>query len=453
MTSALGRALGTVSMVTASSCLAMLAVGANGTAIMAALPSIQHDLGLDAGQVGWAVNVYLIASAACVMLGGRAADWAGPGRMAVLGLAAFAAASALIALAGSPTWLLAGRLLQGLGAAFAVPGTLAALGVATPPEGRAAAIGAWTGFLLLGFSLGPLLGGALTHLVGWRALFWGVAALLLIAAGGLAWARVPQPAAAGVVRRFDGAGFLLLAAAMVSAILALHALPRAAGDPLAFVAPLAVAAGALALLAYAERRAGDPFVPLALFGSPAFVSAIVVSAVPIACLLPLLLYFNLDAQSAQGLALTPAEAGLALLPMSAGLLTVALAAPRLLARFGPGVITGAMLLIAAASGLAAAAAAERVIVFLLSSLFLIGIGLALPYATGPRLALQAMPAGQGGQGAGLINACTFLGGSLGVTAAGIANALGGLSSVMALLGFLGLAGVVASRHAARVAPG
>jgi hypothetical protein len=139
--------------------------------------------------------------------------------------------------------------------------------------------------------------------------------------------------------------------------------------------------------------------------------------------------------------------------MSAGLLAFALAAPRLVARFGLGVITGAMLLIAVASGSAAFAAAERAFAPLLGSLFLIGVGLALPYATGPRLALQAMPTGQGGKGAGLINACTFMGGSLGVTVGGIADALGGLPSVMALLGVLALAGAVASRRTAGARPG
>jgi hypothetical protein len=139
--------------------------------------------------------------------------------------------------------------------------------------------------------------------------------------------------------------------------------------------------------------------------------------------------------------------------MSAGLLAFALAAPCLVARFGLGVITGAMLLITVASGMAGIAAAERAIVPLLGSLFLIGVGLALPYATGSRLALQAMPTGQGGQGAGLINACTFMGGSLGVTAGGIADALGGLPLVMALLGVLALAGAVASRRTAGARPG
>ena len=121
----------------------MLAVGANGTAIMAAIPTIRDDLGLDAAELEWAVNAYLIASAACIILGGKVADRAGARRVSLCGLLLFAAASAVIATAGSPMWLLAGRTLQGLGAAFAVPGTLAAVGTSSSSDRRASSIGAW----------------------------------------------------------------------------------------------------------------------------------------------------------------------------------------------------------------------------------------------------------------------------------------------------------------------
>jgi MFS family permease len=110
-----------------SSCLAMLAVGANSTAIMAALPSMRGELALSAAGVEWAVNAYLVVSAACIVLGGQAADRFGARLAAMVGLALFALASCIIALAGTQAALLAGRAVQGLAAAFAVPATLAAV--------------------------------------------------------------------------------------------------------------------------------------------------------------------------------------------------------------------------------------------------------------------------------------------------------------------------------------
>src|SRR3954465_13562478 len=98
-------------LIIGSSCLGMLAVGANGTAIMAALPTIRDDLGLNAAELARAVNAYLIASAACIILGGKVAERAGARRVSLCGLFLFAAASVVIATAGSPLGLLTSRTL------------------------------------------------------------------------------------------------------------------------------------------------------------------------------------------------------------------------------------------------------------------------------------------------------------------------------------------------------
>ena len=118
-------------MVLLASCLAMLGVGVNSTAIMAALPTMRTDFGL--GEIGtqWTINAYLVVSASCIVLGGKAADLFGARLVSIAGLALFAIASCIIALAGSEDALLAGRALQGVSAAFAVPCTLAAVGAST----------------------------------------------------------------------------------------------------------------------------------------------------------------------------------------------------------------------------------------------------------------------------------------------------------------------------------
>src|SRR5262245_47984578 len=211
-----------------SSCLAMLAVGANSTAIMAALPDMRSELSLGADGVQWAVNAYLVVSAACIVLGGDAADRFGARPATMVGLALFALASCVIASAGTQTTLLAGRALQGFAAAFAVPASLAAVDTSAAPERRAAAIGAWTGFLMLGFSIGPLVGGALTHVTGWRVIFWLNVALMLAAVAGMASARSTTARANGTQgRRADWIGFVLLAIFMVSLVSGLQAVPHA----------------------------------------------------------------------------------------------------------------------------------------------------------------------------------------------------------------------------------
>ena len=426
----------------AASCLGMLTLGINGTAIMAALPTMREELGLSAGQLEWAINAYLVVSAACIIPGGKAGDQFGARRVATAGLALFAVASIVVATAPAPALLLAGRALQGLGAALAVPGTLAAINEASAPARRASAIGAWAGFLMLGFSLGPLIGGALTHYLDWRVIFWLSGAAMLAASGGFI---VPQamrgPPSTRHAGRFDWGGFVLLAVFMTALVSALHALPTVPRTPLGFAGFGVLAAAAFVALLRLEQRVHDPLIDLSLFRQPAFVRALGLGSIAMSCILALLLFYNLNAQSPAGLSLTPVGAGLSLLPMSGGLLLVAFSAPSLVHRFGPRCsLAAGNLLIAIAAVAVAVAATGRMLVPLFFALFGIGVGLALPYATAPRLALSTLPADRAGAASGVINACTFLGGSIGVAAGAVAFAMGDLPAVMGLIAAAALVG-------------
>ncbi len=169
-------------LVLAGCYLAILSVGENSTAIMAALPAMTGGLGLGPATVEWIVNAYLLASAVFIVLGGDAADRFGARRSSTAGVALFALASLIIALAADGAMVVGARALQGVGAAFAVAGTLAAVSETASDADRGRMIGAWTGFLMLGFSIGPLVGGAVTHYAGWRVNFWLNLAVMLPAA-------------------------------------------------------------------------------------------------------------------------------------------------------------------------------------------------------------------------------------------------------------------------------
>jgi MFS family permease len=428
----------------AAACLGMLTLGANGTAIMAALPTMRPALGLSAAELEWAINAYLIVSAACIIPGGKLCDRAGARRVCLIGLALFAVSAVVVATVQVPVALLAGRALQGLAAALSVPATLAAIHEANPPEHRPSAIGAWAGFLMLGFSLGPLIGGAFTHFIDWRIIFWASGVAMLVAAGGFVGASTRSGEPKG--ERFDWPGFVLLAVFMPALLSALQALPMLTSAPLNVLGFGTLAVAACIALVKLENRIADPLIDLALFRRSVFVRAVALGAIAMGSILSLLLYYNLDAQSPAGLGLTPVGAGLSLLPMSGGLLTFAFAAPGLVRRFcARRAMIGGTLLIAAGSLAIAGAVAWQEWATLPIGLFTIGIGLALPYATAPRLALATLPADAAGAGSGLINACTFLAGSIGVSAGAIMFAIAGLSGVMGLIGCLGLLGTVLCR--------
>ncbi len=424
-----------------ATCLGMLMLGVNGTAIMAALPTMRGELRLDAAQLEWAINAYLIVSAACIIPGGKACDQAGARRVSMVGLVLFAIASVIVATAHGSAFLLTGRALQGLAAALAVPATLAAISESSSPERRASAIGAWAGFLMLGFSLGPLIGGALTHYADWRVIFWASAVSMLVAAGGFLVSESAPASRAPRRGGFDAAGFVLLAIFMAALISALNALAAAARAPVNLVGFAALAVAAFVGLLAVERRVQDPLIDLSLFADAAFVRAIAVGSIAMSCILALLLFYNLDAQSPTGLGLTPVGAGLSLLPLSGGLLIFAFSAPWLIRRFGPRrALTSGMLLIAVSSVVIAIATAGRIWAPLIVGLFAVGAGLALPYASAPRLALATLPSARAGAGSGVINACTFLAGSVGVAAGAVAFAIGGLSAALGLVALLGLLG-------------
>jgi MFS family permease len=363
-----------------SSCLAMLAVGANGTAIMAALPTMQADLFLSSVGVQWTVNAYLVASATCIVLGGQAADWFGARLAAMVGLALFGVASCIIAVADTQATVLIGRTLQGFAAAFAVPCTLAAVDGGAAPERRAQAVGAWTGFLMLGFSIGPL--GALTHITGWRVIFWLNVLLMLVALAGMASAGSATMRAVGTQgRRADWVGFILLATFMVALVFGLHEVPHAGAAPLPLVGAFVLAAAAFVLLLFVEARAEAPLVDLSFFARGGFVMGVAIGSLSMFSIMGLLLYFNLYAQSRDGLGLTALEAGASLLPLSAALLALAVLAPAVAARVGlRNALTGAMALITIASAIIGAAMAEGNLVLLSIGFLVMGIGATNPTA-------------------------------------------------------------------------
>lgn len=434
-------------MVLLASCLAVFGIGVNSTAIMAALPTMRSEFGLGVIATQWTINAYLVVSASCIVMGGKAADLFGARMASMAGLALFAIASCIIALADDEAALLAGRALQGFAAAFAVPSTLAAIGTHAAPERRAASIGAWSGALLLGFSIGPLFGGVLTHGLGWRVIFWLNIPLMCLAFAGLATGRAsPAPLGAPPDRTVDWSGLVLLATAMVSAVLALQALPQATAAPLSLILPVAITATAFTLLLKVESRTPAPLIDLSFFRRRGFVLGVSLASLSMFSIMSLLLYFNLYAQSATGLGLTALQSGAALLPLSAALLALALSVSPVTQRIGlRRTMMGCMALVAVASAIIATAASGAGILLMEIGFVVMGAGLALPYAAAPRLALSALSRQQAGQGSGIINACSFLAGSVGVAGGTIALHFAGFPGVLAMIALAGIGGSVLGR--------
>lgn len=319
-------------MVLATTVLASSLAFIDGSVVNVGLPAISRSFASHTLSLSWIVSGYLLPLSALLLLGGAAGDRFGHRRLLLSGVGLFMMASLLCAAASGLNVLLAGRVLQGVGAALLMPTSLAILGSSFEGEARGKAIGTWAAAGAAAGAIGPLIGGWLIDMVGWRSMFL----LNLPIAAGALWlgARYVEdsPSPSGSALDWSGAALATSGLAALTWGLTL-ASARGGGVGLAW---LGVLAGALVLLLFlrVEKLKGvGAMMPLALFASKTFVGLSLVTFLlygALGGLLVLLPYLLIDLK-----AYSASEAGAALLPMP---LLIALTAPtmgRLAARLGP----------------------------------------------------------------------------------------------------------------------
>src|SRR5437762_2475154 len=142
------------------------------TVVNVALPALQASLHATIVDVQWVVESYGLFLAALILVGGSFGDMFGRRLMFVLGVAIFAAASAACGIASSIHQLVIARSIQGVGAAFLVPGSLAIISASFEQNTRGQAIGTWSGFTAMTTAIGPVIGGWMIEHASWRWVFF-----------------------------------------------------------------------------------------------------------------------------------------------------------------------------------------------------------------------------------------------------------------------------------------
>jgi len=243
----------------------------DGSVVNVALPALAQNLRVDAHDLPWTINAYLLPLGALTLLGGALGDHFGRRRWFNIGLAAFTLASAACAAAPSAPWLLAARSLQGLGAALLLPNSLAILGSAFTGEARGRAIGTWAAVGALAGALGPVVGGWIVDTIGWRAIFL-LNLPIAAGAGFLSWRYLDERKESQSATPLDAAGAGLATAALG---LLTWSLTKASESGGGHAWPWAAAfAGTILLGAFLrlEGKLGDrAIMPLNMFAAPAFV--------------------------------------------------------------------------------------------------------------------------------------------------------------------------------------
>jgi len=283
----------------------------DGTAVNVALPLVQRELHAGAGDLQWVVEGYTLFLCALILVGGALGDRFGRRSVFVIGVALFAAASLACALAPAIGFLIAARCVQGAGAAFATPGSLALISANFSGEARGRAIGSWSGFSAVTAAVGPVLGGWLAQTFSWRSVFFINLPLALIVIA-VALLRVPESRDDDAPRGIDLTGAALATLSLGALVLGLIGLQTEPHGRLYAALAFGGCALAVLFLAYERRIARDPMLRPDLFRSRPFVGANVYTFLLYAALGGSLYFVPFDLINVQGY--TPVAAGAALLP-------------------------------------------------------------------------------------------------------------------------------------------
>ncbi|MEV7180893.1 MFS transporter [Kitasatospora sp. NPDC093679] len=299
----------------------------DGTVVNVALPRIGEDLDASLAALQWTVNAYLLTLAALILLGGSLGDRYGRRRVFLIGVAWFAAASAICAAAPTIEVLIAARALQGIGGALLTPGSLAMLQAVFHPDDRGAAVGAWSGLGGVAAAVGPFLGGWLVDGPGWRWIFL-INVPVAVAVIAVAGRHVPETRDPDRSGRFDVPGAVLAALALAGVTYALT-------DTSSPFAPVAGLLGVLFGVAFVlvERRAEEPMLPLELFSSRLFTSVNLVTLCVYGAFSGVFLLLTVQLQVVSGF--SPLTAGVALVPITVLMLSFSSRAGRLGRAVGP----------------------------------------------------------------------------------------------------------------------
>ncbi len=285
------------------------------------LPVVRRTFDSDVATVEWVVTVYLLVVSGLLLSFGRLGDLRGHKAVYVAGFGVFVFSSALCGLAPTSAALIAFRALQALGAAMLFANSPAILTKNFPAAQRGQALGLQATMTYLGLTVGPSLGGWLTHQLSWRAVFYinlpvGLAALWL------SLRFIPRDAGAGQAERFDRAGALTFIAGLVALLLGLNRGHDWGWASPAVLALLGAAALSLAMFVQIELRRANPMLDLSLFRQRLFSAAVLSAVLNYICLYSIV--FLLPFYLIQGRDFSTARAGLLL---TAQPIVMAIAAP------------------------------------------------------------------------------------------------------------------------------
>jgi EmrB/QacA subfamily drug resistance transporter len=381
-----------------------------------ALPRMREDLGFSPGNLSWVFNAYVVAFGGLLLLGGRLSDLFGARRVFAIGWAVLLVGSAAAGLAGTVEVELAGRAVQGAGAALIAPSALTLLMMlfGAEPKELTKALALYGAAAPAGGTAGVFLGGVITEYASWPWVFYlniPIAVLALIA--------IPAFMPAGGARQgsLDVAGALTVTAGLAAAVYAIVRAPETGWDSGQTWLTLAGAAILLAAFLIMQAKRREPLMRLSIFANRNLTAANLAQLLLGAAWIPMWFYLNLYLQQVLGYSAFPS--GAALLPMTILIMIGMIAlAPRAIARFGPKamIVTGLAVLAAGLGWLALIRPAGSYLIDVLPASLVAALGMALAFIPSLGIALSAARPEEGGLASGIVNTSYQIGSALGLAA-------------------------------------
>jgi EmrB/QacA subfamily drug resistance transporter len=390
-------------------CFALFMIMLDNTVVNVALPSIQKDLHSSISGLEWTVNAYTLSFAVLLVTGGRLGDIFGRRRMFLFGVVVFGLSSAFIGFSQSEAWLVAGRAVQGIGAAFMMPATLSIISNAFPAHERGKAIGTWAG-------VSPVVGGFLVENVSWQSIFFlnlPVAALAVFVT--LAAARESRDESS--THHVDLPGVTFISIGLATLVLALVEGNSWGWGSASIVGLLAVSLVSLIAFAVAERRVVEPMVDFSFFRSRSFLGSNLVAFIVTFAMLAMFFFLALYMQNIKDY--SPLQAGVRFLPSTVVIILVAPIAGRLSDRIGPRpLMTAGLLIVAGSLFWQGHLAVDTSYGFLIGAFVLMGLGMGLVMSPMSTAGMNAVEPAKAGVASGILSMSRMVGGTFGVAAMG-----------------------------------